>query len=226
VNEYGAQSIPSDPVFLEELTESAGAWPELDWDIVKQRYLADTRLLLQRVPVDNQADLASYADETQRYQAELLQFYHKYRPCGGAVLFQFADAMPLVSWSILDVKRQPKLAYQITRRAMQPVQVMINWPKDYFSPGERWSTPVFIVNDLFRPLPAMGLTWQLKSGDQVLSRERGVAEAAADAVTRVATITLPIPEDIGEIRCLTLELALTLPDNRTIINEYNIRVKP
>lgn len=232
VNEYGAQALPNDPKFLAELTKNGGAWPELDWNTIEQRFLVDIQLLQQRVPIEDYADIASYAEATQRYQAELLQFYHeflrrhKYQPCGGAVLFHFVDAMPLVSWSILDCKRQPKLAYQVTRRAMQPVQVMIDWPKAYFSSGDQWTTPVFVVNDLPRPLPAMGLTWQLKLGDQLLVRGRGVAEAAADAVARLAAITIPIPDDINRACCLTLELALTLPDNRTITNQYNIHVQP
>lgn len=232
VNEYGAQALPNDPDFLAEVALEAGPWSEMDWDALAMKYLANVQLLQEHVPPDAYDGLASYAVATQSYQAELLQFYHeflrrhKYRPCGGAVLFHFADALPLISWSILDVKRQPKLAYHITRRAMQPVQVMINWPKRCFAPGEKWTTPVFVVNDLPRALPAMGFTWQLKAGELVLTRERGVAEAEADAVSRVGSLVLLIPEEIGSACDLTLELFLTLPNNKTIANEYTIHVEP
>ena len=134
--------------------------------------------------------------------------------------------MPLISWSIVDAKRQPKLAYQVTRRAMQPVQVMIDWPKRCFTAGEKWRTPIYVVNDLSRPLPTMGLTWQLSSNERVLLRDRGVAEAEADAVSRVGTMVLPIPEDLEAGMCeLKLELMLSLANNQTIKNEYVIRVQ-
>lgn len=232
VNEYGAQALPTDPDFLAEIASEAGPWSEMDWGALAMKYLGNVHLLQERVPPDSYDDLASYAVATQNYQAGLLQFYHeflrlhKYRPCGGAVLFHFADALPLITWSILDVKRQPKLAYQITRRAMQPVQVMINWPKHCFTPGEKWSTPVFVVNDLPRALPAMGFTWQLKAGEQVFIRERGVVEAEVDAVSRVGSLVISIPEEISSACDLTLELSLTLPNNKTIANEYSIHVEP
>lgn len=232
VNEYGAQSLPCDIDFLAKVAAEAGAWPEMDWDALATKYLANPQLLQKHVSPQLYDSLVSYAAGTQSYQAELLQFYHeflrlhKYRPCGGAVLFHFADALPLISYSILDAKRQPKLAYQVTRRAMQPVQVMINWPKRYFTPGDRWTTPVFVVNDLPRALPAMGFTWQLKDGELVLARERGVAEAEADAVTRAGSLALAIPEEIDRTCDLTLELLLTLPTNKTVANEYTIHVEP
>ena len=72
----------------------------------------------------------------------------------------------------------------------------------------------------------MGLIWQLKLGGKVLIRERGVVEAAADAVSRVGTLTLVIPEELDTDCQLTLELLLTLPDKRSINNEYAMRVKP
>lgn len=232
VNEYGAQALPDDPDFLAEVTALAGDWPNLDWDVLARKFLANVQLLHQHVPPEAHNSLASYAHATQRYQAELQQFYHeflrrhKYRPCGGAVLFYFADATPLISWSLLDAKRQPKLAYNVTRRAMQPVQVMVNWPKRYFTPGEKWHTPIYVVNDLPRALPAMGLTWQLRAGEQVLARERGVAEVGADAVARVGALVLTIPEEITEAGELLLELRLSLPNNQVISNEYTIRVEP
>ena len=232
VNEYGAQSIPQDPDLLSQLNSLAGAWPEVDWKGIAETFLANVKLLQERVPPARYDGWESYIAATQEYQAELLQYYHeylrrhKYQPCGGAVSFYFADALPLISCSLLDWKRQPKRAYHATRRAMEPVQVMIDWPKDCFVPGEKWSSSIYVVNDYPRVLPAMGLIWQLKLGEKVLIRERGVVEAAADAVSRVGTLTLVIPEELDTDCQLTLELLLTLPDKRSINNEYTMRVKP
>ncbi|NLY53569.1 MAG: hypothetical protein GX060_02920 [Firmicutes bacterium] len=229
VSEYGAQSVPTDPEFLAELT-ALGAWPELDWEAVEREYQANTHLLHQHVPPGEYADVRAYAEATQQYQAELLQFYHeflrrhKYRPCGGALSFYFADAMPLISWSLLDAKRQPKLAYFVTQRAMEPIQIMVNWPKPYYFPGEKWSSPIYIVNDWHRPFIAVGVTWQLlTAAGESLMRERGVADVAADSVSRAGRLTFTIPEGVCED--LKLELVLTLPTNQSIKNEYKIRVQ-
>ncbi|NLW17571.1 MAG: hypothetical protein GX033_08035 [Firmicutes bacterium] len=232
VNEYGAQSFPQEADFIAQLLDEAGSWPDVDWESVAKQFLANVELLLERLPPDEYDNWESYIAATQIYQAELLQFYHeylrrhKYRPCGGAVAFYFADAAPLVSWSLLDWNRRPKLAYYVTRRAMAPVQVMVDWPKRYFVPGESWSSTIYVVNDLPRALPTMGLTWQLKLGEQVFVRERAVVEAAADAVSRVGSLTLVVPDELDGAGHLTLELALTLPDKSTIANEYILHVRP
>lgn len=232
VNSYGAQSIPTDAEFLAELTAQGGEWSELDWEKLSSEFPMDIYLLQQRVSSFGHLDLSSYALATQRYQADLLQYYHeflrrhKYRPCGGALFYYFVDPAPQISAAILDHRRQPKLAFQATQRAMQPVQVMINWPKRRFNAGEKWSSPIYIVNDLPRALPAMGLVWQLKAGETVLLRERGVAEVGADSVARVGRLTLQFPEELAGTSRLVLQLKLTLPDKKEIINEYSINMDP
>lgn len=228
VNEYGAQSIPQGLELLSHL----GSWPHIDWKTMAETLLADVDLLQSHVPPCDYDDWDSYIEATQKYQAELVQYYSEYlrlrkhQPCSGAVVFYFADAWPLVSWSLLDWHREPKLAYHVIRRAMEPVQVMIDWPKSYFVPGERWSASIYVVNDYSRPLPVMGLLWQLRMGDKVIMRERGVAEVEADAVSRVGTLTFIVPEELDMDCQLTLELSLTLPNKRIISNEYMINVRP
>ena len=232
VNEYGAQSISTDPEFLESLEETGGDWNEFNWHAAEKEFLADVELLKARVPTHAYSGIGDYAIATQEYQAEILQFYHeflrrhKYHPVGGAVFYHFADPWPVISHSVLDEKRQPKLAYFATRRAMQPVLAMIEWPKAVYHPGETWSSPIYLVNDLPRPLPTLGLDWRLTFGDDLIIRDRGVAEIDADEVRRIGTLTLPIPEHIAAESVLTLELVLTLSNGEKISNEYRIRVKP
>lgn len=228
VNEYGAQSLPLDADFLAELA-TFGDWPTMDWAQIQAQYLGAIDKLHQHVPPADYKDLTSYALATQRYQAELLQFYHeflrlqKYKSCAGAVLFYFADAVPQISCALLDASRQPKLAYYATQRAMRPLQVMINWPKKAYRPGDSWRSPIYIVNDLARPFSAMGLSWQLLDGEHVLIRERAVVDAEADAVTQSGELEIIVPEGFkGELK---LEIELSLPTGERIENFYTIHVE-
>ncbi len=228
VSEYGAQSWPLDDRLLEEAAQLS-AWPNLPWELVRRRYLLDYKQLHEHVNPADYPSIAEYALATQVYQAELLQFYHetlrlrRFHPCAGAIMFSFSDAWPIVSWSMLDWQRRPKLAYSVTARAMRPVQVMVDWPKREYRAGENWSSRIYVVNDLHRPMPAMGLHWRLISpaGDVVAS-ERRIADAERDQVTEVGLLRIRFPEDSeGEFR---LELSLELPNRDRIENSYRLRV--
>lgn len=226
VTEYGSQSWPLDHELLKNLGEDS--WPDLDWALVERDYLLDKQQLDSHVRPEDYDNLYEYALATQSYQAELLQFYHetlrkaKYSPCGGAMLFYLVDASPLISWSLLDYRRQPKLAYEVTKRAMCPVQVMVDWPKAEFHPGEVWQSSIYVVNDLHRPLIALGLTWQLlDSVGTVVVRERRIADAEPDAVTKVAILNILVPETLGDYR---LELQLETAGKEKIQNYYHLKV--
>lgn len=47
------------------------------------------------------------------------------RKCGGALLWQINDCWPTISWAIVDYFLQPKPAYYIVRRVMQPLAIGI-----------------------------------------------------------------------------------------------------
>lgn len=228
VTEYGSQSWPLDEQLLAEV-EQLGAWPGLPWELLRRRYALDHKQLHQHVNPADFASLREYALATQQYQAELLQFYSetlrlkRFHPCAGAAMFSFSDGWPVVSWSMLDWQRRPKLGYEVTKRAMRPVQVMVDWPKSEFRAGAEWSSRIYVVNDLHRPMPAMGLTWRLKSPQgEVLASERRIADAEPDAVTTVGRLQVHFPDDCEGI--FTLELALEMPNKDRVENSYRLRV--
>ena len=228
VTEYGSQAWSLDDQLLDEVGQLA-AWPGLPWELVRRRYLLDHKQLHQHVNPADYPDLQAYALATQEYQAELLQFYHeilrrkRFRPCAGAAMFSFSDGWPVVSWSMLDWQRRPKLAYEVTRRAMQPLQVMVDWPKREFRAGEEWNSRIYVVNDLHRAMLAMGLTWQLKSpSGEVVASERRIADAEPDDVTTAGRLRLHFPEDTEGL--FTLELTLNMPNRDKVENSYRLRV--
>lgn len=77
-------------------------------------------------------DLASYADFSMAAQAEGMKFgiehYRRRRPhCSGALLWQFNDAWPGMSWSVLDYDGVAKAAYYFAQRAFAPVLASFTW---------------------------------------------------------------------------------------------------
>lgn len=77
-------------------------------------------------------DVASYADFSMATQAEGMKFgiehYRRRRPhCSGALLWQFNDAWPGMSWSLLDYDGVGKAAYYFAQRAFAPVLASFTW---------------------------------------------------------------------------------------------------
>ena len=66
------------------------------------------------MPPAEHATFDEWRDATQRYQALVIDRHIrelrriKYRPNGGFAQFAFADAAPLVSWSVLDHAAGPE----------------------------------------------------------------------------------------------------------------------
>ena len=126
VTEFGAQAVPDTADFCEP-----ERWPDLDWERLDRAAQAPEDELRQatcRRPTH--ATFDAWREATQRYQALVIERHIrelrriKYRPDGGFAQFAFADAAPLVSWSVLDHERVPKLGYEALRRACAPVIVV------------------------------------------------------------------------------------------------------
>ena len=62
------------------------------------------------------------------------------------------DPAPAVSWSVVDWRRRPKMAYEALLEAMSPVLICAEYPKERYEVGERISLPLFVINDLSREL--------------------------------------------------------------------------
>jgi beta-mannosidase len=193
--EYGAQSLP-DPESLEEIWPS-GTRP--DWSVLSLNYRLQVQRMARYVPW--RGDRVAYLRESQRYQAEVLKHAtelfrrRKYRPTGGTFAFMLNDPAPAVSWSVVDWRRRPKMAYQTLLDAMRPVLICAEYPKERYSVGERISLPVFIINDLSRELGQVGWKWEVLLGGSSVASGEGGTRVPKDCVKRVgeAEATLPAP---------------------------------
>jgi len=192
--EYGAQSLP-DPESLEEIWPS-GTRP--DWSVLSLNYRLQVQRMAHYVPW--RGDRLAYVRESQGYQAEVLKHAtelfrrRKYRPTGGTFAFMLNDPAPAVSWSVVDWRRRPKIAYETLLEAMRPVLICAQYPKERYSVGERISLPLFVINDLSRELGMVDWSWELFLGGSSAARGGGETRVPKDSVVRIgeAVATLSV----------------------------------
>lgn len=216
VSEFGAQAVPASAADYVETSR----WPNIDWKKLEDDHGLQRSILERFVPAERYATFASWSSATQSYQAQLLRHQIetlrrlKYRPTGGFCFFMFADATPMVSWSVLDHERHPKLAFEAVTAACQPVIVVSDRLPAAVAPGQHLALDVHVVNDLRRDLDARldaHLRWS--SGEHHW-RFDGLAQA--DDCNLIATLQIVVPSAPGQ---LWLDLVLEADDvvvtNRT-----------
>ncbi len=216
MSEFGAQAVPEPCDFID-----AEAWPDLDWERLEVHHGLQKWVFDERVPPSEFDSFEAWSRATQVYQAELLRHHIellrrlKYRPAGGFCLFSFNDPAPVVSWSLLDHERRPKLAWDAVRAACRPLAVIADRPPAIVVPGDPVELDIHVVNDLREPVDGavvdVSATWP---GGRQRWRFGGTVDA--DDVVRVGTIELEVPETLG---ALSIELTLTAGDQR-VDNRY------
>ncbi len=209
LSEFGAQAVPDTADFID-----ADAWPDLDWDELAVRHGLQKWVFDQRVPPDDFATFDEWRFATQVYQAELIRHHIellrrlKYRPTGGFCVFALNDPAPVVSWSVLDHERVPKLGWGALKRACAPVIVVADRPPGIVAPGERLMLDVHAVNDLRHAVePAVvDIVARWAGGER---RWRFGGDIPADDCVKVGRIDFEVPDTLG---ALTLDLTLTAGD--------------
>jgi beta-mannosidase len=216
--EYGAQALP-DPESLEEIWPS-GTLP--DWGVLSLNYRLQVQRMARYVPW--RGDRLAYVIESQLYQAEVLKHAtelfrrRKYRPTGGTFAFMLNDPAPAVSWSVVDWRRRPKMAYETIRVAMSPVLICAEYPKQRYEVGEQVSLPLYIINDLSQELGQVRWQWEVLVGDSSVASGEGETSVPKDSVVRVGEAVTALPAPGSAI------LRLRLFREDPISNEYRFSV--
>ncbi|MET0325820.1 MAG: hypothetical protein ABW219_11395 [Ilumatobacteraceae bacterium] len=210
VSEFGAQSVPASA----DRFVDTSSWPALDWEQLREHHGLEVEVMLERVPPTDHPTFESWRTATQRNQAMILRHHIetlrrlKYRPTGGFCFSWLADPAPMISASVLDADRQPKLAWQAVVDACRPVVVITDPLPPIVVPGSRIELDVHVVNDLRSALVgatvAITCTWR---GGRQQWAFRG--DVDADGVARIGRIDLVVPDEPGD---LLLGLALTARD--------------
>jgi len=132
----------------------------------------------------------------------------KYRPTGGFCMFALNDAMPMISWSVLDHQRVPKLGYTALAEACRPVIVTADRLPLSMRPGDQLRIALHVVSDLHRELENATVTATIESiGDPQVWKFEGAI--AADECTLVGHITITAPFAEGPV---VLDLTLVSGD--------------
>lgn len=213
VSEFGAQAAPSapGPAWVDEAL-AGRSWPDLDWELLAERYGLQKWVFDERVPPASFATFDEWRHATQVYQAELIKHHVeflrriKYRPAGGFALFALNEPTPGVGWGVLDSDGQPKLGWEALRHACTPVLLAADRPPAIVAPGERVTVDVHVVNDLRVGFDAdVTATLRWAGGSQAW---RFGGSVGPDEVVRVARLRYDVPDTLG-----TLDLELTLASN-------------
>lgn len=240
VSAFGAQAVPSGAgaAFCEP-----GRWPDLDWDVLGDRYGLEKGVFDRHVPPAAHPTFDAWRAATQRYQADLVRRQVevlrrlKYRPTGGFAQFSLADGHPAVSFSLLGHDREPKLGYAALREACRPVIVVADRLPATVTPGAPLALDVHVVSDLRRPIDdatvTARLTWPGGSHGW-----RWVGDVPADGCVRVGTLQLVVPvpspepepgTEPGSGAVLTLDIDLRLPPGgpgEVVRNRYEAPIAP
>jgi beta-mannosidase len=206
VSEFGAQSVPDTNDFID-----ASDWPALDWEHLELHHGLQKWAFDERVPPEQFDDFGDWQRATQTYQAELIRHHIevlrrlKYRPAGGFCMFAFNDPGPVVSCSVLDHERVPKLAWHALVQACRPVIVVADRPPSIVTAGEELSLDVHAVNDLRRAVdPAVvDVVARWAGGER---RWRFGGAIGPDDCVKVGQVELTVPDTLG---ALTFDLTLT-----------------
>ncbi len=202
VSEFGADSIPTTAPFVDARLADHD-WPDLDLDDLADRFGYQQELFANLFPPHDFDSFESWRDTTQHHQAYVLKVQIetlrrlKFRPTGGFCFAWLADPAPAISASVLDHARVPKAAYAKVRAACRPVIVVADAPPDWINPGDEMSLDVHLVNDRRTALDAqVTATARWAGGDR---RWRFAGPVDADDVVKVGTLSMTIPDTLGEL---------------------------
>ena len=220
VSEFGAQAVPDTADFME-----SERWPDLDWDRLWRTHALQRFAFDRYVPPLDYATFDEWRKATQRYQATVIKHHVetlrrlKYRPTGGFCQFDFADAHPSVTWSVLDHARVPKRGFDALRDACRPVILVADRPKARYAPGDALALDVHVVNDLRKPVRGqLRARLQWAGGAQ---QWRWEGEVPEDDCVRVGTVQAVVPDARGP-----LTLTLTLVGEAAVANRYDSEIRP
>lgn len=223
VSEFGAQALPHDP----EIAQAAGAdhFPDIDTEILQNTYGAELQLLMRKTPLNQFSHWDLWVTATQLRQAEIIRHTVeilrtlKYRPTGGYCQFMLADAMPYVSYAVLDNKRRPKLGWRALQAASQPVIVVADLHSSTLELGSH-DCEIHVISDIREKIVAAIITvkWECSGSDPIEWVFKGNFEA--DSVTRITSLTLPaIHRGAGN-----LKISLKAPQIE-VSNTYSVTIR-
>lgn len=229
ISNYGFPSFPEIATMVEVAAEinnkSKTSWIHLpdENNIYYQR-------IEQQLPLDDFERAPTFYMATQNFQARLLRYYHelcrryKYKPFGGCFMYFFADNCLIVSDSIVDYYRRTKQGYTATKRSLQPICVLMDWPEESYIDGDIIKLNIYVINDTHNAFPSSVLKWKIiNSESEVFCEDRKIVDMFGDDSLTVETLRIEVtPEFVpGNYR---VQLELELPTQECLGNSYQLKI--
>jgi len=201
ISEFGIQAAPA-LATLKRWMDPADLHPESEGFHLRIKDESKKALAMIDPVTGQPATLQDYIDFTQWTQGEGLKFgiehFRRRRPhCSGALLWQFNDCWPCVSWSLVDYDGVEKAAYHAVRRAFAPVLASF---KDLGGGGvELW-----ITNEARDAVSGRAILAQTTlKGETVWSEEIAIDVGADDSRPVWKGQVAPSPDHVLTVRSTT-----------------------
>ena len=225
-SEFGLQSVPCQES-LEQFLPADELWPLGPSWVYHGAEPEKLRRYARPFLRSEEPRLDEFIQASQRAQAHALQIavehYRraKARGGGGVLIWQLNEPWPAISWALIDFYRQPKAAYAVVRRLMNPVLISLEYPLRHYRAGDELAIGIWVVNDLHQQLPGCDLEVTLWAGNrEALERHSQVLEIVADSANEVGRVDWTLPPDSGwRLTCELSQEGLTLA-----VNEYDLTV--
>ena len=111
--------------------------------------------------------LEEYIPRTQAYVSRLFQIALersrrlKYNPAGGICHFHALDIWPSVTMAAIDFDRIPTQVFYTVQRSFAPVCASLEYDRDKWKPGERFTCGVWAINDGWEAVPDASIHWYI-----------------------------------------------------------------
>jgi len=226
VTEYGAQSFPN--VESLEKFKINLKWPfnEETWLNLKKNFRCQSNIVKKIFKINSFKTLDDFIHATQQYQSSLLKFHNelwrklRYNPTGGAICFLFNDCSPLITWSVIDYFRKPKLAYESVSLSFEPLYALLSkWPRK-FKKNSLFKNSILLINDYLHDVHDINIKLVVKSPTNTILENNYDCNIKADSIIQIDQLKFIIPNEIGEY---SLDIYLSSEIN-SILNSYKFIV--
>jgi beta-mannosidase len=180
VSEFGIQAAP-DMATLERWMARQDLELNSQGFLDRIKDVADKAAAMM-LPVTGRAEnLADYVDFTMLTQAEGMKFgiehFRRRKPhCSGALIWQYNDCWPCVSWSLIDYDGVAKSSYYATKRGFAPMLAS-------FRRVEGDQVELWLSNDTLAPLhDTLAITLERLHGGVAWREEIAIAVAANSSI--------------------------------------------
>jgi len=172
--------------------------------------------------------MAEWVEVSQTHQANMMKIkteaFRRMPRMNTFAIHLFIDAWPN-GWlkTIMDVQRQPKLAWFAYRDALAPIAIQVRSPHNetIFKPETNANVEVWICNDT-HDKPESEVIYQLEINGKVMQTGHAAANipTVTDGSCYQGIISIPIPHDLNKSTSLKLRVSLINKTTKKLIDQY------